>query len=51
MVLEPVLCPTCQSINVGRHGHSAEGKARGSALKVMMTETPYQYGFYRDTFV
>jgi transposase-like protein len=28
MVLEPVLCPTCQSINVGRHGRSAEGKPR-----------------------
>jgi transposase-like protein len=28
MVLEPVLCPTCQSIDVGRHGHSAEGKPR-----------------------
>jgi hypothetical protein len=24
MVLEPVLCPTCQSIDVGRHGHTAE---------------------------
>jgi insertion element IS1 protein InsB len=28
MVLEPVLCPTCQSINVVRHGRSAEGKPR-----------------------
>ena len=28
MILEPVLCPTCESINVGRHGHSAEGKPR-----------------------
>jgi insertion element IS1 protein InsB len=28
MVLEPVLCRTCQSINVGRHGRSAEGKPR-----------------------
>jgi insertion element IS1 protein InsB len=28
MVLEPVLCPSCQSIDVGRHGHTGEGKPR-----------------------
>jgi transposase-like protein len=28
MALEPVLCPTCQSIDVARHGASAEGKPR-----------------------
>ena len=28
MVLEPVLCPTCQSSDVVRHGYSGEGKAR-----------------------
>jgi insertion element IS1 protein InsB len=28
MILEPIVCPTCQSIDVGRHGHSAEGKPR-----------------------
>jgi hypothetical protein len=25
MVVEPVLCPTCQSIDIVRHGLSAEG--------------------------
>lgn len=28
MILEPVLCPTCQSSDVVRHGPSAEGKPR-----------------------
>lgn len=28
MVLEPVLCPTCQGSSVVRHGPSAEGKPR-----------------------
>jgi len=28
MVLEPVVCPTCQSNNVVRHGPSGEGKPR-----------------------
>jgi transposase-like protein len=28
MVLEPVLCPTCQSSDVVRHGSSDEGKPR-----------------------
>jgi transposase-like protein len=28
MVLEPVLCPTCQGIDVVRHGLSGEGKPR-----------------------
>lgn len=28
MVLEPVLCPTCQSSDVVRHGPSAESKSR-----------------------
>ena len=28
MVLEAVLCPTCQGMEVFRHGSTAEGKAR-----------------------
>jgi insertion element IS1 protein InsB len=32
MVLEPVLCPTCQSIDVYRHGRSAQGKPRYRCL-------------------
>jgi transposase-like protein len=28
MVLEPVLCPTCHSSDVVRHGRSGEGKPR-----------------------
>lgn len=28
MVLEPILCPACQSSNIVKHGHSAEGKQR-----------------------
>jgi insertion element IS1 protein InsB len=32
MVLEPVSCPTCQSIDVFRHGRSAEGKSRYRCL-------------------
>ena len=28
MVLEPVLCPTCQSSDIVRHGLSGEGKPR-----------------------
>lgn len=28
MVLEPVLCPTCQSSDVVKHGQSDEGKQR-----------------------
>jgi transposase-like protein len=28
MVLEPVLCPDCQSSNIVKHGHSAEDKQR-----------------------
>jgi insertion element IS1 protein InsB len=28
MALEPVLCPSCQSKDVFRHGRSAEGKPR-----------------------
>jgi transposase-like protein len=28
MIVEPVLCPTCQSIHIVRHGLSAEGKPR-----------------------
>jgi transposase-like protein len=32
MVVEPVLCPTCESINVFRHGRSAEGKSRYRCL-------------------
>lgn len=28
MVLDPVLCPTCQSSDVVRHGKSGEGKPR-----------------------
>ena len=28
MVLEPVLCPSCQSSDVVKHGSSAEGKTR-----------------------
>jgi insertion element IS1 protein InsB len=32
MVLEPVSCPTCQSIDVFRHGQSAEGKSRYRCL-------------------
>ncbi len=28
MVLEPVLCPACQSCNIVKHGQSAEGKQR-----------------------
>jgi insertion element IS1 protein InsB len=32
MVLEPVPCPTCQSIDVFRHGRSAQGKSRYRCL-------------------
>jgi transposase-like protein len=32
MVVEPVLCPTCESINVFRHGRSAEGTSRYRCL-------------------
>ena len=28
MVIEPVLCPTCQSSDIVKHGQSAEGKQR-----------------------
>jgi transposase-like protein len=33
MGIEPVLCPTCESINVFRYGRSAEGKSRYRCLK------------------
>jgi insertion element IS1 protein InsB len=32
MVVEPVPCPSCQSIDVYRHGRSAEGKSRYRCL-------------------
>jgi insertion element IS1 protein InsB len=32
MVLEPVPCPSCHSIDVYRHGRSAEGKSRYRCL-------------------
>jgi transposase-like protein len=32
MVVEPVLCPTCESIHVFRYGKSAEGKSRYRCL-------------------
>jgi len=28
MVLEPIHCPDCQSVDVVKHGHSAAGKQR-----------------------
>jgi hypothetical protein len=34
MVLEPVLCPTCQSIDVGRHGHTAEADEMWSFVEI-----------------
>ncbi len=42
MVLEPVLCPACQTTNVVKHGKSAEGKQR---YKCRNSEC------YRSTFV
>jgi hypothetical protein len=33
MVLEPVHCPNCDSIDVVRHGKTAAGKQRGSVAK------------------
>jgi transposase-like protein len=32
MLVEPVLCPTCASINVFKHGRSAQGKSRYRCL-------------------
>jgi insertion element IS1 protein InsB len=32
MALEPVSCPTCESVDVFRHGRSAQGKSRYRCL-------------------
>jgi insertion element IS1 protein InsB len=42
MVLEPILCPTCQGVEVCKHGSTAEGKARYRCLNS---------GCERNTFI